>query len=235
MISLVQQLISLIAALLLSLLSGWYGYTWITSARAQRKTFFLLTLIPVIAALSYWGMYFGMIMLELETRTHELFRYFDWIITTPIIVFLVLSVAYGSNLKHHKETVFAAIIFDVIMIVSGLFAALESGWTRWVWFLISSLAFLFVLYILLFHANRAVVNDTEGKKSLLSSLNWLIIIIWSFYPFVWLLSPAVLGFFDMEAETLLFAILDLVAKGVFGALLIYNKEVIFSSSNKDKL
>ena len=66
----------------------------------------------------------------------------------------------------------------------------------------------------------AVGNDLAGDVlELYSRLGWLTVIVWCFYPIVWLFSE---GFqsFSVSFESVAFSILDIVSKAVFAFIIV---------------
>nr|QBQ84355.1 schizorhodopsin [Candidatus Heimdallarchaeota archaeon] len=113
-----------------------------------------------------------------------------------------------------NKTLLEIIVFNVLVMVAGLFASITDGLIKWLFFALSSLAYLAVLYLL------------SKQRSENKLLFWFVVIFWSGFPVFWLLSPA--GFLVLNAFwiALLYLILDLLTKVFFGyyTSLIIKKE-----------
>jgi bacteriorhodopsin len=96
-------------------------------------------------------------------------RYLDWIVTTPILLFLLMK-----RLKiKDKYLIFIILAMDVLMIYTGIMASLASNnESKWILYCVSVLLFL-IIFAKLFTKNSFVF--------------WYLFIIWSIYPIVWIL------------------------------------------------
>lgn len=106
-------------------------------------------------------------------------RYVDWTVTTPLLLLdlLLLAGAPGGS-------IFIAIIADVIMIVTGLFAAFGSEDTpqKWGWYAIACIAYLVVLWQLIING-RATASAKGGKVgSFYAAIGGFTVVIWTVYP-----------------------------------------------------
>jgi bacteriorhodopsin len=161
-------------------------------------------------------------------------RYIDWIITTPL---LIHGLAHFGN--YTDDNWHFCVGCDVIMIVAGLIASTISGGTKWLFFAISMLAFLPVIYYVCEikdhidnrtrNANHGfVVANTEPKAVYLPYIwffgNYKLIadltaLAWFLYPIVWILAEGT-GKLSVSGEAIFYAILDVIAKGLFGWFII---------------
>jgi bacteriorhodopsin len=149
-------------------------------------------------------------------------RYVDWTITTPLLL-LDLSLLAGISGAH---TVIA-IIADIIMVLTGLFAAYGNEHTasKWGWYTIGCLAYLVIVWVLAVNGRAAVAARGSKTTKLFGSLSILTLVLWTAYPIVW-------GFADgarrvgVDAEILIYAVLDISAKVGFGTwLLIAHRQI----------
>lgn len=106
-------------------------------------------------------------------------RYVDWSVTTPLLLLdlMLLAGAPGGN-------IFIAIVADVIMILTGLFAAFGSESTpqKWGWYAIACIAYLVVLWQLVING-RATASAKGGKVgSFYAAIGGFTVIIWTVYP-----------------------------------------------------
>lgn len=203
--------------------------TQLTPAQGKRLYHVITTLIVVFAALSYFAMASGdgigyHVTVDRDgdytTEVHRQVywaRYVDWSLTTPLLL-LDLALLAGISGGH----TFIAIIADVIMVLTGLFAAFGSENTaqRWGWYAIACIAYLAIVWVLLVHGRGAAVRKGGKVSSFYAAIGGFTLVIWTIYPIVW-------GFADgarrmsVSSEIIAYAVLDVLAKPVFGAWLLF--------------
>jgi len=208
------------------------GLSW--RVPIQKRLYHVITtLITVVAALSYFAMATGhgtslhhIVINEphehVPDTQHEIYRqiffarYIDWAITTPL---LLLDLAILAGLS--GGSIVITIVADVIMIVTGLFAAYGNEGTpqKWGWYTIAVLSYLVVVWHLAFHgrANATARGDRLGKFYL--AIGAFTLILWTLYPIVWGIADGARRI-SVDAEIICYAVLDVLAKVVFGTWLI---------------
>ena len=122
-----------------------------------------------------------------------------------------------------------AVLADLLMILTALFfGASEIAALKWLWFLISCIAFLGVYYVIWVsamqanQAERADVRETYRRDALLLSVVWLI------YPLILAVSPDGLGIVSDAFGVFVIAVLDVLAKVVFGLMSVRSDAAIVS-------
>ena len=148
------------------------------------------------AALSYFAMATGAgvslhRIVEVESHKHvpdtsqviyrEVYwaRYVDWSLTTPLLL-LDLCLLAGLDGAH----IFMAIVADLVMILTGLFAAFGTEDTpqKWGWYTISCAAYLVVIWHLAIHG-RAMAMGKGGKVAgFFASIATFTLVLWTAYP-----------------------------------------------------
>lgn len=105
-------------------------------------------------------------------------RYVDWSVTTPL---LLLDLALLAGLP--GANILVAIVADIIMILTGLFAAftVEEG-PKWGWYAMACLAYLVVIYQLAVNGRGVVQNKDKKTAAFFSSIAGFTLIIWTVYP-----------------------------------------------------
>jgi bacteriorhodopsin len=106
-------------------------------------------------------------------------RYVDWSLTTPLLLIDLMLLAGASG-----GSMFIAIIADLIMILTGLFAAFgdEDTAQKWGWYAIACIAYLVILWQLIING-RATASAKGGKVgSFYAAIGGFTIIIWTVYP-----------------------------------------------------
>jgi bacteriorhodopsin len=192
------------------------------------------TLITIIAALSYFAMASGDAVSlsctgvkdhhkhKIPDTHHEVCRqvywarYVDWTLTTPLLI-LDLSLLAGLDGAH---TLYA-IVADIIMVLTGLFAAFggHSATQKWGWYAIGCIAYLFVVWHIGVIGARTVQARGAKVGKLFGSLSLFTLVLWTAYPIVWGIADGARKV-TVDTEIIIYAVLDILAKVVFGAWLL---------------
>jgi bacteriorhodopsin len=193
---------------------------------ADRMHNYITFKIVAIAAISYYAMmsgYGAVNVLAYTTPDGPVYRkffyarYIDWLFTTPLLLLDLLLLAGLAGMTFHHTT--RILFFDVLMILTGFFGATSHGITKWGWW-VAGCAFMFLIFYDLIVVTRAKVfarNEQIGK--LFTSLAGLLLILWTFYPIVWAFGEG-WSIISVDFEILLYGILDVTAKVVFGWILV---------------
>jgi bacteriorhodopsin len=165
--------------------------------QSKRVFHVITTLITIIAAISYFAMATGHAVSYNHIRVRhshkhgvpdtftdvyrQVFwaRYVDWALTTPLLL-LDLSILAGLNGGH----ILMAVVADIIMILTGLFAAFGKEETpqKWGWYAIACIAYLVIIWHLVVNG-RSTALDRGGKVgTFYNSIALFTIIVWTAYP-----------------------------------------------------
>jgi len=146
----------------------------------------MLAFIPGIAALAYWSML-------RDEKNIEAYRYADWALTTPLMLFAILATNGAST-----ATIFNTIVLDLLMIGTGYLGAVEKDvMKRRLLFTLGCLAFIPIIYVI-----------TTMKKAQYAI--YLTLVMWILYPILW--------YADEEAvitkpnANISYSVMDVVAK-----------------------
>ncbi|KAF4944096.1 hypothetical protein FSARC_14764 [Fusarium sarcochroum] len=196
--------------------------------RTHRIFNYITASITMVAAIAYFTMASNLgwtpIPVEYQRSDHrvagiyrEIFyvRYVDWFITTPLLLMDLLLTA-GMP----WPTVLWVILVDWVMIITGLVGALVKSSYKWGYFAFGCAALAYIVYQLAWeariHANH--VGSDVGRTFMICGT--LTLVVWIAYPIAWgvceggnIISP--------DSEAVFYGILDLIAKPVFGALLLW--------------
>lgn len=159
-------------------------------------------------------------------RTVYYARYLDWVLTTPLLLVGLMTVALprlASPLHGRDRNALVAGVIgaDVLMIVTGLFAALSKDThTRWIWYIISCVAFLVVLYMIAGPIRAAAADRGPEHAALYTKLLGILTVLWFIYPIIWAIGTEGVGTVKLGTEIAIFAVIDLLAKVGFGILLV---------------
>jgi len=105
-------------------------------------------------------------------------RYVDWSVTTPL---LLLDLSFLAGLS--GANILVAIVADVIMILTGLFAAFGgSENAKWGYYAMACLAYLVVIYQLAVHG-RAMAQSKDSKTAtFFQAIAGFTLVLWTVYP-----------------------------------------------------
>jgi bacteriorhodopsin len=200
---------------------------------AKRLYHVITTIITLTAALSYFAMASGHATTfhctsvrdehkHVPDTHHEVCRqvfwarYVDWTITTPLLI-LDLCLLAGLDGAH----TLMAIVADLIMVLTGMFAAFGGDRTiqRWGWYAIACIAYIFVIWHVALHGSRTVSAKSARVKKLFTSLAAMTLILWTIYPIVWGIADGARRA-SVNTEIIAYAVLDILAKVVFGFWLL---------------
>ncbi|KAK0123857.1 hypothetical protein ONS95_008850 [Cadophora gregata] len=200
----------------------------------QKRLFHVITaLITTFASISYFAMATGdgnsfahIVVKEVHKHTpdtvehvfRQVFwaRYVDWALTTPL---LLLDLAFLAGMNGANITV--AIVADLIMVLLGLFAAFgHSEGQKWGYYAIACVAYLVIVYQLVVPGRRAVAAKSSGTAKLFASIGGFTLILWTLYPVVWGIGDGARKW-SVDAEIIAYAVLDVLAKPVFGFWLLF--------------
>lgn len=131
------------------------------------------------------------------------------------------------------DTIWGVIGFDMLMIVSGLIAGFMPNPLRW---------YLFTFGVACFGPVLHSVINTRSTDPSLGRLRLLLVGSWIGYPTIWVLAEGA-HVMTLSQEVLCYGCLDVLAKAIFGFLLLQREHMrkqdelssISSSSNPQAL
>jgi len=204
--------------------------------RSERVFHYITAAITMVASIAYFSMAsnlgFTPIAVEFHRSNHvvagnyrEIFyvRYIDWFVTTPLLLTDLLLTA-GMP----WPSLIWVILVDWIMIVTGLVGALVVSSYKWGYFAFGCAALAYIVYMLAWEARKHAnaLGADVGRAFL--TCGALTTFLWILYPIAWgiceggnVISP--------DSEAVFYGILDLLAKPVFGALLLFGHRNIHPS------
>jgi bacteriorhodopsin len=158
---------------------------------------------------------------ELVKRQVFWARYIDWALTTPLLL-LDLSILAGLS----GANILVAIIADVIMVLTGLFAAFGThDGQKWGWYAWACLAFLTVVYQVGYNGRFAVSNRDRKTKAFFAAISLFTLVLWAVYPIIWAIGEGS-RIINVDSEIIAYAVLDILAKPVFGFWLLLTHDAI---------
>ena len=165
-------------------------------SQSKRLYHVVTTLITIFASLSYFAMASGVGISynHIEVReshkhvpdtTHDIYRqvywarYVDWSLTTPLLL-LDLALLAGMN----GGNILMALVADLIMILTGLFAAFGAEGTpqKWGWYAIACFAYLIVIWQLAVHGRATAMSKGGKVGKFFAAIAGFTLVIWTVYP-----------------------------------------------------
>jgi bacteriorhodopsin len=153
---------------------------------------------------------------------NDAYRYVDWLLTVPLLVAELVAVLRLEKGKGGSLTVRLAVA-AVLMVALGYPGeiATDNG-TRALWGTISTIPFLYIVYVLFTELGAAIERQPEGTKVLFRNIRLLLLATWGFYPIVYMLPFLNSG--SIDASTLVavqvgYCIADVAAKCGYGVMI----------------
>jgi bacteriorhodopsin len=181
-------------------------------------------IVPLIAACSYFAMVTGQDAITLGANataagTGRIFyfaRYIDWTFTTPLLLVALCMTAMHAGEKRTGAIV-GVVLADIMMILTGFFFGLSDvAWIKWTWFIISCAAFLGVYYVIWVSLMQANTAERDDIRATYRRNAGILSVLWLIYPLVVAAAPDGLNYIGDAAGVLGIAILDVIAKVVYG-------------------
>lgn len=177
------------AVVLFSLATVYFAY--------QREWY--AAIITLIASTSYLAQYFK------NTGDISLYRYADWLFTTPLMLFLLLTRADVP-----MDLVLFIMACDALMVITGYLATKETDKNKSLtWYLFGCVLFIPILLALVM----------AMKYSYAASL---ILFVWILYPILWILNDT--NSITSDLQNQLISVLDIIGKIGFGVIFYYGTE-----------
>ncbi len=149
------------------------------------------------------------------------YRYVDWILTVPLLLVelvLVLGLEKGKTGPMLTKLVTAA----VLMIALGYPGEISiDPTTRHIWGALSSIPFVYILYVLWTQLHGATRGSTAKVMSLFESARRVLLVTWGFYPIAYLIGTFG-GAHSASAAVgvqVAYSVADVTAKALFGGII----------------
>ncbi len=128
----------------------------------------------------------------------------------------LLMYEVGKIMKKKTREMREMIFFNIIVMLTGYLASITLGAYKWVFFSISTAAFLSNLWII--HTNNK--KETEY----MNNIKWYVTLTWTLFPIVWVMGPTGIEILNAVTVAVLYLLSDILTKVVFGYYVI-NKEL----------
>lgn len=152
------------------------------------------------------------------------YRYVDWLITVPLLLaelVLVLRLEAAKSRSLLTRLVIAAIAMIVLGYPGEISPADQLMGVRGLWFVLSMIPFLYILWILFGELTRSLDRQPDRVKGYVSWLRLIVLITWSVYPIAYLLPSFIADAATAEViRQVGYSIADILAKPAFGLLVL---------------
>ncbi len=161
---------------------------------------------------------------------NDFYRYADWILTVPLLmVELVTVMALPAAMA--RPLLLKLVVAAALMIGLGYPGEISNDWTtRLIWGILSSVPFLYILYVLWIELTKSLDTQPQEVRGLIGAARLIILITWAFYPIAYAIYgdslpgaiPGIVG--ERSALGVIgvqvgYAIADITAKAGFGVLI----------------
>lgn len=154
---------------------------------------------------------------------NDAYRYVDWLLTVPLLLVelvLVLNLPRQKSGPMLTKLVIAAALMIGLGYPGELLGAESMFSERGFWGLLSTIPFVYILWILFGELGQAMEGANERVRVLFRNIRLLLIFTWGFYPIVYM-AP----FFGFEGSTAIvtiqvgYTIADVLAKAGYGVMI----------------
>jgi bacteriorhodopsin len=198
--------------------------------RKHRASMIVSAVIVAIAGYHYWRI-FGSFesaatMLEgggyafATEAFNDAYRYVDWIITVPLLmVELVLVLDFKDDVR--RKFIAKMSVAAFLMIALGYPGEVATSTSAvLLWGTLSTIPFLYLLYVLWSEIGTAIEGESDRVKVLMRNTRLLILATWGVYPIAYL--APVMGFEGATALVVLqvgYCLADMTAKAGYGVMI----------------
>lgn len=151
---------------------------------------------------------------------NDAYRYVDWLLTVPLLVAELVAVL-GLAAAQRNTMTFRLALAAALMVILGYpgEVAADNG-TRALWGFISSIPFVYIVYVLFTELGASMERQPESVKVLIRNIRLLLLATWGFYPIVFMLPfLGIAGASTVVAIQIGYAICDVAAKCGYGLVI----------------
>jgi bacteriorhodopsin len=153
---------------------------------------------------------------------NEGYRYVDWLLTVPLLL-AELVVVLKLAPKVTRSLIVRLGIAAVAMILLGWpgeVSAADST-ARTVWGVLSTIPFLYILYVLFVELGKSLDRQSAGVRKLVDGLRYILLATWGVYPLAYIAPSVIDNPATAEvARQVGYSIADVLAKPLFGLLIL---------------
>jgi len=150
---------------------------------------------------------------------NDAYRYVDWLLTVPLLLVETVAVLALPGMEA-RPLLIKLVVAAILMIATGYPGEISTDLnTRIVWGAVSTVPFIYILYILWIELSKSLLRQPEGVQTLVKNMRLLLLFSWGVYPIAYLLP--MLGITGATADVgvqIGYTIADVLAKPIFGLL-----------------
>merc|ERR1719198_2509636 len=195
------------------------AYFWqqtMSQPDGSRKYHIITFGITAIASLAYLTMAtgHGVYIRPFDGREFFYARYIDWAFTTPLQLLDICGFAGASE----DQTMWLLGV-DFLMIIAGLIGAFLEGQEKYYFWAFGMCMFMPILSALLGGLKASAATKSEAVQGVFNKISLLTAVSWAAYPVVWLAAEGS-GKITADQEAMAYTFLDIIAKSVFGFIIV---------------
>ena len=188
----------------------------------------LAAVVALVAAINYYHMA-GLVREaigegSLLENFPTSFRYIDWLITTPLLLAMIVSLL---GLKEGAgKLISGLVVADVIMIVAGYFGEMninmEGGSMGMAWggFILSMFCWLYILFVLYSVLSSYSAQQEPVIQHALNTLRLIVLLSWAIYPIGYFVSLLGAGDELKVAREIIYCFADVFSKVGYGMIAV---------------
>jgi sensory rhodopsin len=157
-------------------------------------------MVNFVTIISYTLMVSGLFVIS--ATNGDTIYWTRWAFYAVSCSFLMVEISMILGIDNAKRL--EILLFNAMVMITGLFASISVDLIKWLFFIMSSMAYLYVLY-------QVIKNRSERKFIVI-----FVVIFWSGFPLVWILSPAGMMVLNAFWTALFYLVLDFITKVYFG-------------------
>lgn len=226
------QMVANFFSLTIAAMGAATAFLWINRSQVadQYKTAVTVSgLVTFIALYHYWRIYASWdeayqivdgVLVATGKSFNDAYRYVDWLLTVPLLLVELILVMRLTASETVKKSIRLGGLAAIMIVLGYPGEIADAAGTRWLWWSLSMIPFLWIVYELYFGLKDAQDAQPEAAKSLVGKARFLVVASWAFYPVVFLFP--MLGLDGPTANTFVqigYSIADIVAKAVFGIVI----------------
>jgi bacteriorhodopsin len=152
------------------------------------------------------------------------YRYVDWFLTVPLLLVelvAVMGLARAVQSSLLRRLVPAAALMIILGYPGDMHTQLF-GLSNGMWGLLSTIPFLYILYVLFIEIGKSLSSQSEKVQRMLKNARLLLIATWGVYPITFILAMNNTGapsFESVVSREIGYSIADILAKCVFGLII----------------
>lgn len=164
---------------------------------------------------------------RVESTFSNAFRYMNWSIDVPVLLTQIL-VVLGFTGKRFTAPWTKFVFAGLLMIWTGFIGQFyESAGVIenvsiapfWIWGIISTLFFIYILYLVPKEIGRGSRYLSEDAAGMMKSVRNLLIISWCLYVVAYLMPVISFTAWGVVTRTIIYTVADVTSKVIYGAML----------------